>query len=304
MVKYFKGDFMGYVIETNNLIKTYGAKRAVDRVSVHIGKGEIYGLIGKNGAGKTTLMKTILGLTFQDEGEIRLFDSVELNKQRARIGALIENPGLYTSETAYGNLKLFGMLTGNCDEEINNILKLVGLEGAGRKKVKAFSLGMKQRLGIAIALLGNPELLVLDEPVNGLDPSGIKEVRDLLLDLNSKGVTVFISSHLIDELGKIATKFGIMRDGALVEEITKDELLSACTSFIEITVDDAEAARRVIAEKVNGAEVKVENGVVRVDGDEISTAELNRMLAAADISVSELKHEKVSFEDFFIQRMG
>lgn len=295
---------MGYVIETNNLVKTYGAKRAVDRVSVHIGKGEIYGLIGKNGAGKTTLMKTILGLTFQDEGEIRLFDSDELNKQRARIGALIENPGLYTSETAYGNLKLFGMLTGSCDEEINNILKLVGLEGAGRKKVKAFSLGMKQRLGIAIALLGNPELLVLDEPVNGLDPSGIKEMRDLLLELNSKGVTVFISSHLIDELGKIATKFGIMRDGALVEEITKDELQRACGTSIEIAVDDAEAAKRVIIENVSGAEVKIENGIVFVSGGSVSAAELNKMLSVADISVSELKHENVSLEDFFIQRMG
>ena len=295
---------MGYVIETNNLVKTYSAKRAVDRVSVHIGKGEIYGLIGKNGAGKTTLMKMILGLTFQDEGEIRLFDSDELNRERARIGALIENPGLYMSETAYGNLKLFGMLTGSTDEEISEILKLVGLDSAGKKKVKAFSLGMKQRLGIAIALLGNPELLVLDEPVNGLDPAGIKEVRDLLLELNSKGVTVFISSHLIDELGKIATKFGIMRDGALVEEITKDELQRACGTSIEIAVDDAEAAKRVIIDNVSGAEVKIENGIVLVSGGSVSAAELNKMLSVADISVSELKHENVSLEDFFIQRMG
>lgn len=295
---------MGYVIETNNLVKTYSAKRAVDKVSVHIGKGEIYGLIGKNGAGKTTLMKMILGLTFQDEGEIRLFDSDELNRERARIGALIENPGLYMSETAYGNLKLFGMLTGSTDEEISEILKIVGLDSAGKKKVKSFSLGMKQRLGIAIALLGNPELLVLDEPVNGLDPAGIKEVRDLLLELNSKGVTVFISSHLIDELGKIATKFGIMRDGALVEEITKDELQRACGTSIEIAVDDAEAAKRVIIENVSGAEVKIENGVVLVSGGSVSAAELNKMLSVADISVSELKHENVSLEDFFIQRMG
>ena len=295
---------MGYVIETNNLVKTYSAKRAVDKVSVHIGKGEIYGLIGKNGAGKTTLMKMILGLTFQDEGEIRLFDSDELNRERARIGALIENPGLYMSETAYGNLKFFGMLTGSTDEEISEILKLVGLDSAGKKKVKSFSLGMKQRLGIAIALLGNPELLVLDEAVNGLDPAGIKEVRDLLLELNSKGVTVFISSHLIDELGKIATKFGIMRDGALVEEITKDELQRVCGASIEIAVDDAEAAKRVIIENVSGAEVKIENGVVLVSGGSVSAAELNKMLSVADIAVSELKHENVSLEDFFIQRMG
>ncbi len=295
---------MGYVIETNSLVKTYGSKVAVDKVSIHISKGEIYGLIGKNGAGKTTLMKMILGLTFANEGEIRLFDSNELNLQRARVGALIENPGLYMSETAYGNLKMFGRLTGSTEKEISEILSLVGLDNVGKKKVKAFSLGMKQRLGIAIALLGNPELLVLDEPVNGLDPTGIKEVRDILLELNRKGVTVFISSHLLDELGKIATKFGIMRNGALVEEITKDELLGVCSSSIEIAVDDPEAAKRVITEKVSNARVKIENGSVLVNGDSISASELNKMLSAADISVSELKHENVSLEDFFIRRMG
>ena len=295
---------MGYVIETNNLVKTYGSKIAVDNVSIHIGKGEIYGLIGKNGAGKTTLMKTVLGLTFQNGGEIRLFESDELNLQRARIGSLIESPGLYPSETAYNNLKRFGMLTGSTDEEILEILKLVGLEGVGKKKVKAFSLGMKQRLGIAIALLGNPELLVLDEPVNGLDPMGIKEVRDIILELNGKGVTVFISSHLLDELGKIATKFGIMRDGALVEEITRDDLISACGSSIEISVDDPEAAKCVIEENFNSADVKIQGKTVLVGGDSVSTAEINRVLSMAGISVSELKHENISLEDFFIKRMG
>ena len=295
---------MGYVIETNNLVKTYGSKIAVDNVSIHIGKGEIYGLIGKNGAGKTTLMKTVLGLTFQNGGEIRLFESDELNLQRARIVSLIESPGLYPSETAYNNLKRFGMLTGSTDEEILEILKLVGLEGVGKKKVKAFSLGMKQRLGIAIALLGNPELLVLDEPVNGLDPMGIKEVRDIILELNGKGVTVFISSHLLDELGKIATKFGIMRDGALVEEITRDDLISACGSSIEISVDDPEAAKRVIEENFNSADVKIQGKTVLVGGDSVSTAEINKVLSLAGISVSELKHDNISLEDFFIKRMG
>lgn len=295
---------MGYVIETGNLVKTYGSKVAVDKVSIHISKGEIYGLIGKNGAGKTTLMKLILGLAFANEGEIRLFDSTQLNSERARIGSLIETPGLYMSETAYGNLRMFGMLTGSTDKEISDILKLVGLDNTGKKKVKAFSLGMKQRLGIAIALLGNPELLVLDEPVNGLDPTGIKEVRDLLLELNAKGVTVFISSHLLDELGKIATKFGIMRNGALVEEITKDELLMACSSSVEITADDAEAAKRVIMENCSDADVRIENGAVLVRSDTLSAAEINKMLSVANISVSELKHKNVSLEDFFIHRMG
>ena len=215
---------MEYVIETSGLVKRYGLKKAVNNVSIHVKKGDIYGLIGKNGAGKTTLMKLLLGLTFANRGEMKLFGSDLLNKERSKIGALIEAPGLYTGDTAYGNLKRFGILTDSTEEEIFDILKLVGLDNVGKKKVKAFSLGMKQRLGIGIALLGSPELLILDEPVNGLDPQGIKEVRDTLLKLNEKGVTVLISSHLLDELGKIATKFGIMRDGELVDEISAEEI--------------------------------------------------------------------------------
>jgi len=299
-----KGAFMEYVIETSGLVKRYGAKYAVDKVSIHVAKGDIYGLIGKNGAGKTTLMKLLLGLTFANRGDIKLFGSDLLNKERSKIGALIEAPGLYTGDTAYGNLKRFGILTDSTEEEILDILKLVGLDNTGKKKVKAFSLGMKQRLGIGIALLGSPELLILDEPVNGLDPQGIKEVRDTLLELNKNGVTILISSHLLDELGKIATKFGIMCDGKLVEEISAEEIEGMGKISLEIKTDSPEAAAELIKTAYPDASVKREGDCVFVKSDSVSPAEVNAMLARADIMVSELKQETVALEDFFIKRMG
>ncbi len=222
---------MKYVIQTKSLTKKYGTKIAVDKISLNVRKGDIYGLIGKNGAGKTTLMKLLLGLIYEDDGQINLFNSTSLEKERVKIGSLIEAPAFYKNETAFENLKRFSLLSPTSNEEIHNLLKLVGLDNTGKKKVGAFSLGMKQRLGIALALLGKPELLILDEPINGLDPSGIKEIRDIILDLNSKGVTFLISSHLLDELGKIATNYGIVSNGKLVEEITSVELNQKCRTL-------------------------------------------------------------------------
>ena len=215
---------MEYLIETKNLTKRFGAQKAVDDVSMHVRRGEIYGLIGKNGAGKTTLMRMLLGMSAPNSGEIRLFDSDKPNEARRGIGSLIEEPALYKNHTAFENLKRFAILVPTPDDELHELLKLVGLENTGRKKAGQFSLGMKQRLGIAIAMLGKPELLILDEPINGLDPAGIKEIRDLILRLNARGITFMISSHLLDELGKIATQFGIMANGSLVEEISSEKL--------------------------------------------------------------------------------
>ena len=192
------------VIVTNNLTKVYGKKTVLDHVSLHVARGDIYGFIGKNGAGKTTLMKLLLGLAHPTNGTIKLFGTDKLNEARHRIGVLIEAPAFYANCTAHENMVRFGMLTGASQDEITEILQFVGLGDVGKKKAGKFSLGMKQRLGIAIAMLGQPELLVLDEPINGLDPEGIKEIRDLLLRLNrEKGVTIFVSSHLLDELAKI-----------------------------------------------------------------------------------------------------
>ena len=240
---------MEYVIETVDLSKKFPNKLAVDKVNIHVEKGDIYGLIGKNGAGKTTTMKMILGTLFPTEGEIFLFGNDNLNLERRRIGSLIEAPGLYKGCTAFENMKRFSLLYGGDDEEINGLLEFVGLADAGKMKVRNFSLGMKQRLGLALALLGRPEVLVLDEPTNGLDPAGIKEIRDIIVKLNKEhGVTFIISSHLLDELGKIATYYGILNNGQLVEEVSAAELKERTKTCLIIESDDIDQTVVVLKE--------------------------------------------------------
>ena len=209
---------MDYVLRTQGLTKQFGAKLAVNNVSMQIKKGDIYGFIGKNGAGKTTLMRLVLGAAMPTSGSIELFGGRESeSRARHRIGALLEYPCIYKNCSALENLRRFAILTGGDTAELEDILKLVGLGSTGGKKAGQFSLGMKQRLAIGIALLGHPEFLVLDEPINGLDPAGIKEIRDVILTLNQKkGVTFLVSSHLLDELSKIVTTYGIISDGALI----------------------------------------------------------------------------------------
>lgn len=238
---------MALVIETKKLTKKFPNKIAVNQVDIHVEQGDIYGLIGKNGAGKTTTMRMILGTLFPTDGEILLFGNSNLAAERKRIGSLIEAPGLYRNCSAYENMKRFSILYGGTDQEIKEILDFVGLGNVGKKKAGHFSLGMKQRLGIALALLGNPELLVLDEPINGLDPAGIKEIRDLITKLNKeKGVTFLISSHLLDELGKIATRYGIINNGELVDEISAEELQERCKTCLIIEVDNIKKGGGII----------------------------------------------------------
>lgn len=292
------------IIETNSLTKRYKQYCAVNQMSIQINKGEIYGLIGKNGAGKTTLMKLLLGLTRADSGKIKLFDSFDLDSSRRKIGSLIESPALYKNETAYENMKRFAILAPTSDEEIRRILALVKLDNTGNKKVKEFSLGMKQRLGIAIALLGSPELLILDEPINGLDPAGIKEIRDVILELNAQGVTFLISSHLLDELGKIATRYGIMANGVLVEEITADELKNRCkTNLLAVTDHLATAANALKAWKKDIATEFTVNGL-RISSEIEDSSEVTLQLVNAGVRVYELKRESIDPEEFFIERMG
>ena len=295
---------MEHVIETKSLTKRYKNTVAVNDLSFHINKGEIYGLIGKNGAGKTTLMKLLLGLTSANSGEMKLFGSSDLNQSRRKIGSLIETPVFYKNETAYENLKRFSILTPTSDEEISRILALVRLDNTGNKKVKDFSLGMKQRLGIAIALLGSPELLILDEPINGLDPAGIKEIRDVILELHAQGVTFLISSHLLDELGRIATRYGIMANGVLVEEITTDKLKNQCkTNLLAVTDNLATAADALKAWKKDIETEFTVNGL-RISSEIEDSSEVTFQLVNAGVRVYELKRESVNQEDFFIERMG
>ncbi|MDD7618809.1 MAG: ATP-binding cassette domain-containing protein, partial [Bacillales bacterium] len=215
------------VIEVKGLVKTFGKKTVLNGLNMTIRRGDIYGFIGNNGSGKTTAMKIILGLLEADSGDITLFGSKDLLAERKRIGSLIEAPGLYKGCTAKENMKRFAMLFGGEEKEIDDLLAFVGLGDVGKKKVRAFSLGMKQRLGIAVALLGNPEILVLDEPTNGLDPAGIKDLRELFEKIASeKGVSLLISSHHLDELSRIANVYGILVDGRIVDETRKDDILA------------------------------------------------------------------------------
>ncbi|MBO7390242.1 MAG: ATP-binding cassette domain-containing protein [Clostridia bacterium] len=293
-----------YVIETKSLTKRFANKVAVNCVNMHVERGAIYGLIGKNGAGKTTAMKMLLGILPPTEGEITLFGSSDLANERKRIGSLIEAPGIYNNCTAKENMKRFAILSGGTDEEITDLLKLVGLGDVGNKKAGAFSLGMKQRLGIAISLIGSPELLILDEPINGLDPAGIKEIRDLILKLNKeRGVTFMISSHLLDELGKIATDYGIINDGKLVEEISASELAARCRDGLKIVVDDVEKAVALLEGK-GFTDYKVKKGVLVLHEGIDRSAEINTLLVSGGLKVSELSVHSNGFEGYFIKRLG
>lgn len=296
---------MEYIIETEGLTKRYGKRLCVNNISIHIAKGDIYGFIGRNGAGKTTAMRLILGLARPTSGKIKLFNSNDLNAQRKKIGSLIEAPGLYKRCSALENMKRFSILYGGDDKEIEELLSFVGLNGVGNKKVGQFSLGMKQRLGIAIALLGNPEVLILDEPVNGLDPAGIKEVRDLLLKLNKeKNVTIMISSHLLDELAKITTKYGIINNGVLVEEIDAQKLMERCKNNIVISCDRLQEAKELLESELKLTNISIVNDKLHIVDEIESTVEINTLLVKNDFKVHEITINKNSFEDYFIERLG
>ncbi len=294
-----------YIIETNNLTKKFPGKVAVDHVNMHIKRGEIYGFIGRNGAGKTTAMKLILGLLKPNEGEITLFGNKNLNEDRKKIGSLIETPSLYRNVSAFEVMKRYAILFGGSDEDIKDILELVGLGDTGKKHAGDFSLGMKQRLGIAIALLGNPEILILDEPVNGLDPAGIKEVRDTIIKLNEeRGVTFLISSHLLDELAKITTTYGIINEGKLVEEVSAKELMERCAHNLKVRCSDISKAEKVLKDHklLNRYEVK-DDALIIYDNIEKS-GEINELLVKNKIVVNELAVNTTGLEDYFIERIG
>lgn len=241
---------MEYLLTTNSLTKQYGRHKAVDSVSLHVRQGDIYGLIGRNGAGKTTILKIISGLAAPTSGNFSLFGETGKNAApyMTRIGTLIESPGFYPNMSAYENLKVKCLAMGIRKKGgIDELLEIVGLSDTGKKKVKNFSLGMKQRLGIALALVGDPDLVILDEPINGLDPQGIAEIRETLFKLNSdRHIAFIISSHILEELSKIATHYGIIHDGVLLQELTQEELLEKCSERIELKTDDTRKACTVL----------------------------------------------------------
>ena len=243
---------MNYILQTNSLTKKYKNFQALNGLTMNVPKGSIYGFVGKNGAGKTTLIRLICGLQEPTSGSFSLYgirnDSKDIIKSRRRMGAVVETPSIYMDMTAEENLKhqylILGLPSFDCIQEL---LKLVGLDNTGEKKAKNFSLGMKQRLGIAIALAGDPDFLVLDEPVNGLDPQGIVEMRELILKLNrEKQITVLISSHILDELSRLATHYGIIDNGRMVKELSAEELDTVCRKCVRMEVTDTSTLARVL----------------------------------------------------------
>ena len=243
---------MEYVLEAKGLCKTYKHYKALDNLNMHVPKGAIYGFVGKNGVGKTTLIWLITGLQFPTAGSYQIYGvdntSPQIRKSRRRMGAVVETPSLYPDMTAEENLKMQYLVLGLPSfEGIGELLSLVGLENTGRKKARHFSLGMKQRLGIAVALAGDPDFLVLDEPVNGLDPQGIIEIRELILKLNrERQISVLISSHILDELSRLATHYGFMDSGRMVKEISAEELDAVCRKCVRLVVSDVKPLARVL----------------------------------------------------------
>lgn len=297
---------MEIVLKTEHLKKSFGNRLAVNDISMTIEKGDIYGFIGKNGAGKTTLMRLVLNLIFPDSGEIELFSEKTFSeKNLSRVGSLIEAPSFFKKCSAWENMKRFAILYGADDNDIKAALEAVSLTDTGKKKAEKFSFGMKQRLGIAIALLGNPEFIILDEPVNGLDPEGIKEMRDLILKLNhEKGITFLISSHLLDELSKVVTKYGIIKDGALVEEISANDLRAKCMRTLKIAVDNPENAVDLLSGTYGKENVRAENEYVFVSGHTAESAAINKKLFENGFSVSAIESVTEGMEDYFIKMMG
>lgn len=298
---------MNMVLQTNYLTKRYGKQTAVNKVNLNIEKGDIYGLIGENGAGKTTLMKMVSGLILPNQGEIKLFESSNLEKGRKRIGCVIEQPAFYPGMTARQNLVYYNKLLGiPGHQNIEEVLNLVGLKNVGKKKTKNFSLGMKQRLSIAISLLGNPDFLILDEPINGLDPSGIKEIRELLLKLNYENeITILISSHILGELTKIATKYGIIKNGVLVDEFTAIELENRCKKCLSIVVDDSEKAAYIIKNNIKSIDYKVfDKGKICIYDFFDIPEQINKELIKNDVLVYSLTLEGNDVESYFVKIMG
>ncbi len=296
------------VIQTRGLCKVYGKKRAVDDLNMTIHEGDIYGFIGKNGAGKSTTLKMMCSLAAPTAGEVRLFDRPASDATvRKRTGILIENPGIYPKMSAEDNMMQKAVCMGLVDgrKKVKELLALVGLSDAGKKVTKQFSMGMKQRLGIALALLGSPDLLILDEPINGLDPEGMAEVRALLQKLNQeKGITILLSSHLLGELGKLATCYGVIRDGHMVKEITAKEMEENCRDYLYVKVDKPKETAVCLEQKLHLSHYEVRpDGVFRIyDGCE--GEQISRALTASDVVIQELYRHSRDPEEYFLELMG
>lgn len=299
---------MENILTTDRLTKTYGNYTALDNVSVHIPAGEIYGLVGQNGAGKTTLIRLIAGMQFPTTGSFSLFGvsskTKEIASARKRIGGLVETPALQQSLSARENLKAQSILCGcPSSRSVDELLEFVGLSDTGKRKVKDMSLGMRQRLAIAVALVGSPDFLILDEPTNGLDPRGIVEIRELILRLNKeRRVTVLISSHILSELSKLATSYGFIDHGRLVEEISAKELAERCRKKYVLTVSDVIKLPSVLDSQ--GLQYKIVDESKLEIYSEVTATQIFELAKSAGVRVIDWRCEEEDLEAYFINLIG
>ena len=299
---------MEYILEAKNIEKKYGHFKALDNLNMHIPKGAIYGLIGKNGAGKTTLIRLLCGLQRPTSGEYTLYgtlnNSRKIAEERKRVGGIVETPSICLDMTAEDNLKEQYKIIGLPSyDNLQEILELVRLNNTGKKTAKHFSLGMKQRLGLAISLVGNPDLLILDEPINGLDPEGIIEIRELILRLNKeKGITFLISSHYLDELSKIATFYGIIDKGKIIKEIDKDELEQNFRTRTQINVSNLKECVKYLEEK-NLTYKVISDNIIDIY-EKINVSELVIALSKRNCIVNDYQEKGESLENYYLNLIG
>ena len=298
------------ILEAQSLTKEYKHTMALDHINLQIEKGKIYGFIGKNGAGKTTFLRLITGLAFPTSGTLTMWGksgTIALQEQRKRIGCMIETPALFPTMTAYQNMEVQRIQRGIPDKAvIEKTLEVVGLKDTGRKSVRNFSLGMRQRLGIAIALLNTPEFLILDEPINGLDPAGIVEIRNLLKSLNKEyGMTILVSSHILEELYQTASEFILIDSGKIIEEISENELNERCKRHIAIKTTDVQKAMLVLEEKLHTDNFKLmPDNTIRLYAYLNDMEKVAAVLADAHILVTGLSISGDTLEDYFLGKIG
>lgn len=294
-----------YAVETKGLCKTYGNTDAASQLNMRVKTGAVYGLIGPNGSGKSTTLKMLCGLVRPTHGEAKLFGrNVNEPMVRRRMGVLIEEAGLHHDLTARDNVRMKAECMGlPGPKNIDSVLEITGLANAGKKKVKHFSMGMKQRLGVALALLGNPDLLILDEPINGLDPEGIRELRELMNTLNEEGKTILLSSHILGELSKIASHYGIIREGRMIEQISREKLEEKCRDYFQLEVDNVDRALPVISENLRDAGVEVyDNQTLRIYGF-TDSAWLIQLLVTNQVQVYSSGFHHMNLEEYFLDKM-
>ncbi|MBQ9124452.1 MAG: ATP-binding cassette domain-containing protein [Acholeplasmatales bacterium] len=301
-----------YVLQTDKLVKKYNGKKALNKCSMNVQKGDIYGFVGENGSGKTTIIRAITGLIHPESGSFKLFGvkntSNEIYEVRKRIGAIVETPSIYRNMTAKANLKMQATILGIeiGDKKIISTLEVVGLADLfnDKKKAKNFSLGMRQRLGIAMALLSDPELLILDEPMNGLDPAGIVEIRELILTLNKqKNITFIISSHILSELSLIATKYGIISKGTIIQEISAAELKNQCKKAILINTNNKNEAYDSLKDSVLENELYITSTGIRVEGNH-NINDIVKILIDKNIPIEAINTREFNFEDYYLSLLG